>query len=96
MAYPPSSAVSHFKVIFSISNLNDWLIGDGVFFVIRCIFLLRNQTEKRTICVPILLLIRSVVQSHEVCVDLRMIETNEMRTPHLHRDKHYATYVEFW
>ena len=32
MAYAPSSAVSHFKKIVSISNLNDWLIADGVFF----------------------------------------------------------------
>ena len=31
MAYPPSSTVSHFKKIFSMSNLNDWLIADGVF-----------------------------------------------------------------
>ena len=43
MAYPPSSPVSHFKVIFSISNLNDWLIADGVFFVIRYNILLSNK-----------------------------------------------------
>ena len=47
MAYPPSSTVSHFKMIFSISNLNDWLIVDGVFFVIRCIILLSNKTENK-------------------------------------------------
>ena len=40
MGYPPSSTVGHFKKIFSISNLNDWLIADGVFYVIRCIILL--------------------------------------------------------
>ena len=53
MAYPPSSTVSHFKMIFSISNLNDWLIGDGVFFVIRCIILLSNKTENKINGVPI-------------------------------------------
>ena len=46
MAYPPSSTVSYFNQICFISNLNDWLIVDGVFFVIRCIILLRNKTEK--------------------------------------------------
>ena len=45
MAYPPSSNVSHFKKIFSLSNLNDWMIADGAFFVIRCIILLSNKTE---------------------------------------------------
>ena len=39
MAYPPSSTVSYFNHIFFISNLNDWLIVDGVFFFIRCIIL---------------------------------------------------------
>ena len=38
--------------------------------------------------------IRSVFQSHEGCVDLQMIDTSEMRTPQLHWDRHYATYVE--
>ena len=46
MAYPPSSTVSYFNQIYFISNLNDWLIVDGVFFVIRCIILLSNKTEK--------------------------------------------------
>ena len=46
MAYPPSSAVSYFNQIYFISNLNDWLIVDGDFFVIRCIILLSNKTEK--------------------------------------------------
>ena len=79
MAYPPSSTVSHFKVIFSISNVNDWLIADGVFFVIRCIILLSNKTEKLMKWSHILLLLRSVVHSHEEYVDLRMIEINEVR-----------------
>ena len=43
MAYPPSSTVSHLKKIVSISNLNDWLIVDGVLFVIRCMILLSNK-----------------------------------------------------
>ena len=46
MAYPPSSTVSYFNQICFISNLNDWLIVDGVFSVIRCIVLLSNKTEK--------------------------------------------------
>ena len=46
MAYPPSSSVSYFNQICFMSNLNDWLIVDGVFFVIRCIILLCNKTEK--------------------------------------------------
>ena len=46
MAYPPSSTVSYFNQICFISNLDDWLIVDGVFFVIRCIILLSNKTEK--------------------------------------------------
>ena len=46
VAYPPSSTVSYFNQICFISNLNDWLIVDGVFFVIRCIILLSNKTEK--------------------------------------------------
>ena len=44
MAYPPSSTVSYFNQICIISNLNDWLIVGGVFFVIRCIILLGNKT----------------------------------------------------
>ena len=46
MAYPPSSTISHFKKTFSLSNLNDWYIADGVFFVIRCIILLSNKIAK--------------------------------------------------
>jgi hypothetical protein len=46
MAYPPSSTVSHFNQICFISNLNDWLIVDGAFFVIRCTILLSNKFEK--------------------------------------------------
>ena len=46
MAYPPSSTVSYFNQICFVSYLNDWLIVDGVFFVIRCIVLLSNKTEK--------------------------------------------------
>ena len=45
MAYPPSSTVSHFEKVFSLSNVTDWLIADGDFFVIRCIILLSNKTE---------------------------------------------------
>ena len=44
MAYPPSSTVSYFYQICIISNLNDWLIVDGVFFVFQCIILLGNKT----------------------------------------------------
>jgi len=46
MAYPPSSTISYFNQICFTSNPNDWLIVDGVFFVIRCIILLENKTEK--------------------------------------------------
>ena len=46
MAYPPSSTVSYFNQICFISNLNGWLIVDGVFYVIRCIILLSNKAEK--------------------------------------------------
>ena len=46
MAYPPSSTVSYFNQVRFVSNLNDWLIADGVFFVIRCIILLSNKTGK--------------------------------------------------
>ena len=47
MAYPPSSTISYFNQICFISNLNDWLVVDGAFFVIRCInFLLSNKAEK--------------------------------------------------
>ena len=46
MAYPPSSTVSYFNQVCFISNLNDWLIVDGVFYVIRCIILLSNNTLK--------------------------------------------------
>ena len=95
MAYPPSSAVSHFKMIFSISNLNDWLIVDGDFFFIRCIILLSNKTENKIKWCTYFLLIRRVVQSHEACVVLRMTDNTETRTPQLYRDKHYVTYVEF-
>ena len=56
MAYPPSSTVSYFNQICFISNLNDWLIVDGVFFVIRCITLLRNKTEKMKPVVYVLFL----------------------------------------
>ena len=47
MTYPPSSTVSYFNQICFISNLNDWLIVDGVFFDIRCIILLSSKTEKK-------------------------------------------------
>ena len=54
MAYPPSSTVSYFNQICFISDLNDWLIVDGVFFVIRCIILLSNKAEKNeTRSIPI-------------------------------------------
>ena len=56
MAYPPSSTVSYFNQIYFISNLNDWLIVDGVFFVIRCIILLSNKTEKMKQVVSLLFL----------------------------------------
>jgi hypothetical protein len=95
MAYPPSSTVSHFKMIFSMSNLNDWLIADGVFFVIRCIIFISNKTGVKSNQVAYLFLIRSVVQWHEACVDLYIIDTSEMKTLQLHRDNHYATYLTF-
>ena len=47
MAYPPSSAVSYFNKILFISYQNDWLNGDGAFFVIRCINLTSNKTKKQ-------------------------------------------------
>ena len=68
MAYPPSSTVSYFNQICFISNLDDWLIVDGVFFVIRCIILLSNKTEKIK-QVLYLLFRRSVVQSNEAYID---------------------------
>ena len=46
MAYPPSSTVSYFNKILFISYQNDRLIGDGAFFVIRCIISLNNKTKK--------------------------------------------------
>ena len=95
MAYPPSSTVSHFKKIFSMSNLNDWLIADGVFFVIRCIILLSNKTANTNQVVYIYVLIRRVFQWLEAWLNLQIIDTSEMKTPQLRRDKHYATYVEF-
>ena len=45
MAYPPSSNVSYFNKILFISYQNDWLLGDGAFFVIRCIISLSNKTK---------------------------------------------------
>ena len=67
MAYPPSSTVSYFSQICFISNLNDWLIVDGVFFVIRCIkiqdsknfiyhFVKGTQSTRLLIAKPVLLL----------------------------------------
>ena len=56
MAYPPCSTVSYFNQIYFISNLNDWLIVDGVFFVIRCIILLSNKTENMEQVVNLLFL----------------------------------------
>ena len=91
MAYPPSSTVSYFNQIYFISNLNDWLIVDGVFFVILCIILLSNKTEKSgipkwyTYC-----FFRSVVQSKEAFIDLQRVDTSEMTTPKMHRDKKYT------
>jgi len=35
MAYPPSSAVSHFNRIMFLFNLNDWLIADGAFYFVK-------------------------------------------------------------
>ena len=46
VAYPRSSTVNYFNQMCSVSNLNDWLFVDGVFFVIRCIILLSNKSEK--------------------------------------------------
>ena len=71
MAYPPSSTVSYFNQICFISNLNDWLIVDGVFYtkiVIRCIILLSNKTEKMK-QVVYLLFRRTVVQSNEAYIE---------------------------
>ena len=107
MTYPPSSTVSYFNQICFISNLTDWLIVDGVFFVIRCIILL---SEKRIIfklkkklnkwyysyC-----FFRSVVQSNEACIDLQIVDTSEKTTPKMHRDNNYTgldlhvIYIEF-
>ena len=72
MAYPPSSTVSYFNQICFISNLNDWLIVDGVFFVIRCIILLSNKTEKMKQVVYLLFLSkRSVERSLYRLIDSR-------------------------
>ena len=71
------------------------MIVDGVFFVIRCIILLSNKTENKIKWCTYFLLIRRVVQWHEACVDLQIIDSSETRTPQLYRDKHYVTYVEF-
>ena len=89
MVYPPSSTVSYFNQICFISNLNDWLIVDGVFFVIRCIILLSNKTEKMKKWF-IYCYFRSVVQSNEACIDLPIVDTSEMTTPKMHRDKNYT------
>ena len=100
MAYPPSSTVSYFNQICFISNLNEWLIVDGVLFVIRCIILLSNKTEKwnewYTYC-----FFRCVVQSNETSADLQIVDPSEVTTPKMPRDQKYtgldlhATYIEF-
>ena len=77
-----------------MSNLNDWLIAYDIFFVIRCIILLSNNTENK-IKWCTYLFIRSVVQWHEACVEPYIIDTSEMRTPQFHCYNHYAPYVEF-
>ena len=64
MAYPPSSPVSHFKRIMFLFNLNDWLIGDGAFFIIRRTISLSNKKEKEK------RLSRSVALSNDVWVGL--------------------------
>ena len=67
MAYPPSSTVSYFNQICFISNLNDWLIVDGVFFVIRCIILLSNKTEKLKRVVYLLFLSKRCSVERNLC-----------------------------
>ena len=76
MAYPPSSIVSYFNQICFISNLNDWLIVDGVFFVIRCIILLSNKTGKMK-QVVYYCFFRSVVQSNEAGLDIHADSRHE-------------------
>ena len=99
MAYPPSSTVSYFNQICLISNLNDWLFVDGVFFVIRCIILLSNKTEKINMC--FYCFFRSVVQSNEACIDLQIVDPSEVTTPKMHRDQNYTgldlqtSYIKF-
>ena len=98
MAYPPSSTVSYFNQICFISNLNDWLIVDGVFFDIRCIILLSNKTEKLK-QVVYLFFFQSGVQSNEACTDLQIVDPSEMTTPKMHCDQNdtgldlHATYI---
>ena len=101
MAYPPSSTISYFNQIYFISNLNDWLIVDGVFFVIRSIILLSNKTEKNETCgIPIVsfevLFSRTKpVQSYSI------VDPSEMTTPKMQRYRNdtgldvHATYIEF-
>ena len=67
MAYPPSLTVSHFNQIFSISNLNDWLIADGVFFIIR-----------RIQVMYLLFVSKRCSVEWNACIDLHIIDTSEM------------------
>ena len=84
-----------------MSNLNDWLIVDGAFFVIRCIILLSNKTEKKMKQVACLLYLSkrcSVERSLHRPIDSRH-DRNDDST--MHRDQNYtgldlhATYIEF-
>ena len=65
MTYPPSSTVSHFNQIYCVSTLSDWLIPDGVFFVIRRITSLNKKKVKQ-----IKELFGGVVQSIEALEDI--------------------------
>ena len=99
MAYPPSSTVSYFNQICSISNLNDWLIVDGVFFVIRCTILLSNKSEKIKQVVYLLFLSKLSSVEQSLYRPIQIVDPSEMTTPEMHRDQNYtgldlhATYI---
>ena len=99
MAYPPSSTVSYFNQICFISNLNDWLIVDGVFYVIRCIILLSNKTEKMKQVVYLLFLSKCCSFERSLYSPTDRPERND--DSQMHREQNYtgldlhATYTEF-
>ena len=90
MAYPPSSTVSYFNQVCFISNLNDWLIADGVFFAIRCIILLSNKTEKIKQVVYLLFVSKCSSVERSLYRPIQIIDTSEMTTPKMHRDTNYT------